>query len=125
MSKLQLVKPCPPAPDLDLTPGPCLWCGQHVESDRETTGATTAYDASWTVPGSGDFGCFESPDTCEDGVGDHMRPTDVRHLLKVADARSRAGEELARWIGHHRHMLVQLGIEKSADTLVSHWDEVS
>ena len=64
--------------------GPCLWCGQWVESRREEAGApaeSEAYDACWATE-DGDFGCNMSPDSSEDGCGDHARPQDP--MLRAA-----------------------------------------
>jgi len=70
--------------------GPCLWCRQHVVSGRKESGATNPLDAAWMTPlerdydvyvGGGDFGCDQSPETCEDGCGGHARPYDLAILL--------------------------------------------
>lgn len=70
-----------------MTPGPCLWCGEYVTSEREEAGApaaTAGHDACWRTA-DGDFGCSESPETADDGVGDHARPWDAaRWLIKSA-----------------------------------------
>lgn len=68
-----------------MRPGPCLWCGQWVESGREMAGATNPYDPCWQA--DGDFGCDASPETNEEGCGDHARPYDlaVRLLGLVGD----------------------------------------
>ncbi len=64
--------------------GPCLWCGEWVESGRDAAGATDPYDPCWNV--DGDFGCDRSPDADDDGCGDHARPYDLA-LRMIREAR--------------------------------------
>ena len=61
-------------------PGECLWCGEYVESQRDLAGATCPLDPAWATE-DGDFGCDESPETTDDGVGSHARPEDARRWL--------------------------------------------
>ena len=60
---------------IPMKAGPCLWCGEHVESGRDEAGAQDPYDPCWHV--DGDFGCDKSPDTNGEGCGDHARPYDL------------------------------------------------
>lgn len=60
---------------ITMTPGPCLWCGQWVTEGRDEAGATRGIDPCWNV--DGDFGCDESPESSDEGVGDHARPYDL------------------------------------------------
>ncbi len=67
-------------------PGPCIWCGQYVESRRDEAGApneTANTDACWAAL-DGDFGCDESPETTDEGCGDHARPVDAARWLLAA-----------------------------------------
>jgi hypothetical protein len=61
--------------EVSMEAGPCLWCGQWVESNRDMAGATAPLDPCWQV--DGDFGCDASPETNREGVGDHARPYDL------------------------------------------------
>lgn len=79
---------------VQATPGPCLWCGTHVELGRIESGATGRFDPAWHD--DGDFGCDESPETKlpEDeqddkgAIGEHCRPYDVaRMMLALAEVR--------------------------------------
>lgn len=58
-----------------MTPGRCLFCGEHVETGREEVGATWPLDPCWNA--EGDFGCPDSPENDDDGTGGHMRPFDL------------------------------------------------
>lgn len=64
---------------IPMTPGPCLWCGRHVEVGREEAGSTNPFDPAWQH--EGDYGCREAPDSGPDGVGDHARPYDLARFL--------------------------------------------
>lgn len=89
MRAMKTYKAVPVKPLLDargevvpMEPGPCLWCGQWVTVGREEAGSTSPYDPAWQV--DGDYGCNESPETNEDGCGDHIRPYDVARMLLQA-----------------------------------------
>lgn len=62
-----------------MTPGPCLWCGRWVEIGREEAGSTNPYDPAWCE--DGDYGCDDSPESNDEGVGDHCRPYDVARMI--------------------------------------------
>jgi len=47
--------------------GRCIQCGQDIFVDVLLGGGI----ADWSTD-DGDFGCINSPDTCEDGTGGHM-----------------------------------------------------
>lgn len=67
---------------VEMDPGDCLWCGEYVTSQRNAAGATNPLDPCWATEG-GDYGCDASPETCEEGCGDHARPYDLaRAILK-------------------------------------------
>ena len=66
--------------------GPCIWCQQWVESGRDIAGSTNPRDPAWHV--DGDFGCDESPETSDDGCGDHARPYDLAWRLLAAEEHS-------------------------------------
>jgi hypothetical protein len=69
--------------EIKMEPGYCIWCGHYVEEGREMSGATNPLDPAWQV--DGDFGCDQSPQSNDDGVGDHMRPYDLAiRLMKEA-----------------------------------------
>jgi hypothetical protein len=74
--------------DVNPDSGPCVWCGEHVTDERAVSGAE---ETDWAIDG-GDFGCGESPETNEDGVGSHARPSDPV-LRKVYTF-----HEILRWI---------------------------
>lgn len=65
---------------IQMTPGPCLWCREEVTSQREAAGATNPHDPAWATE-EGDYGCNESPETNNDGCGDHARPYDLARRL--------------------------------------------
>jgi hypothetical protein len=65
--------------EVPMEPGPCIWCGQWVESGREAAGCTNPFDPAWHV--DGDYGCGDSPETNDDGTGDHARPYDLALTL--------------------------------------------
>lgn len=60
--------------------GPCLWCGEWVESRRDEAGSTNPFDPCWATR-EGDYGCDASPETCEEGCGSHARPYDLALAL--------------------------------------------
>jgi hypothetical protein len=60
---------------VSMESGPCLWCDEWVEEDRDGAGATRPFDPCWQH--DGDFGCDMSPETCKKGVGSHARPYDL------------------------------------------------
>lgn len=62
--------------EIKMLPGDCIWCGQYVEEGREDAGATNPFDPCWQTE-DGDFGCNNSPETCEEGCGNHARPYDL------------------------------------------------
>ena len=63
--------------------GPCLWCARWVTSQRDEAGATGPYDPCWAA--DGDFGCDLSPESNEEGCGDHARPYDLALRLMRGD----------------------------------------
>lgn len=65
---------------IPMEEGECLWCGQWVVVGRDIAGSTDPQDPAWHI--DGDFGCDESPETNEEGVGDHARPYDLARLLQ-------------------------------------------
>jgi hypothetical protein len=66
-----------------MDPGPCIWCGQWVESKREEAGSTNPFDPCWATE-DGDFGCDQSPEANAEGCGDHDLPYDLAlHILKL------------------------------------------
>jgi hypothetical protein len=72
------------------TPGPCLWCGEWVESKREEAGApkkTESWDACWATD-EGDFGCDKSPESGKDGCGNHARPSDFHEVVRLGIQKS-------------------------------------
>ncbi|MEN6550006.1 MAG: hypothetical protein ABFE07_28515 [Armatimonadia bacterium] len=83
-----------------MEPGPCLWCGLWVVSGREVAGATNPYDPCWHA--DGDFGCDESPETGEDGCGDHARPYDLAVRLLGLDGEA---PELRRQLHNFREAM--------------------
>lgn len=74
---------------IPMEAGPCLWCGLFVESDRDAAGATDPYDPCWQI--DGDFGCDMSPETTDEGVGDHARPYDLAVRLLNPARKGEAG----------------------------------
>jgi len=68
-----------------MSEGPCLWCGEWVTSQRDVAGCTNPQDPAWATE-DGDFGCNNSPETNDDGCGDHARPYDLAKFL-IAQAR--------------------------------------
>ena len=67
--------------EIPMNPGPCIWCGEWVESDRDGAGCTNPFDPAWQI--NGDYGCDQSPESCNEGCGDHARPYDLAlKLLK-------------------------------------------
>jgi len=60
--------------------GPCLFCNEWVEVGREEAGSTNPLDAAWRTK-SGDYGCRRSPESNDEGSGDHFRPYDAARLL--------------------------------------------
>lgn len=51
-------------------PGQCIWCGEHVTSEREAAGATNPDDECWAAGGC-DYGCDSAPESGPDGCGGH------------------------------------------------------
>lgn len=66
---------------ISMEAGPCLWCGLHVESDREMAGSTMPYDPAWHY--NGNFYCDKSPESTEHFCGDHVRPYDLAVYLML------------------------------------------
>ena len=62
-----------------MTSGPCLWCGEYVESGRDIAGSTNPLDPAWH--NDGDFGCDNSPQATFEGCGNHARPYDLAIIL--------------------------------------------
>ena len=78
------IKAVPAAPGVGSDPGECLWCGEEVTSERDAAGCTRPDDPAWAA--DGDFGCGKSPETTDDGVGDHARPSDAARWLREREA---------------------------------------
>ena len=64
---------------IPMTPGYCLWCGEYVEVGREEAGSTDPLDPAWQCDGN--FGCDASPETSDEGCGDHARPYDLARFF--------------------------------------------
>ncbi len=62
-----------------MTPGPCLWCEEYVESGRDIAGSTNPLDPAWH--NDGDFGCDDAPEATNDACGNHARPYDLAIIL--------------------------------------------
>ena len=78
--------PKTPKTPYDYGPGPCIWCGQYVTSQRKAAGCpdhTADRDPAWATE-DGDYGCDRSPETGKDGTGDHARPFDVERWTEQA-----------------------------------------
>lgn len=56
----------------------CIWC-KHVLEDGSAESGYTGPGADWCV--DGDYGCSESPETTDEGVGCHMTLADVRRVI--------------------------------------------
>lgn len=65
---------------VEMVPGDCLWCGQHVVVGREEAGATNPNDPAWKTE-DGDFGCDHSPEAGQEGCGSHARPFDLARKI--------------------------------------------
>lgn len=59
-----------PDPEIQ-TEGECCWCRAYVTDGRKAAGSE-----SRALMIDGDFGCNESPDTCDEGVGGHALASD-------------------------------------------------
>jgi hypothetical protein len=94
-------------------PGYCVWCGEYVEDRREDSGGATRDWAAVDSKGHGDFGCNKSPETCDEGVGSHARPNDLRQFYDflqvttdlVEYCRDRKGQ-----VDHYLHLIVDKAI---------------
>jgi hypothetical protein len=64
---------------LRADPGPCLWCGEWVETGRRMSGATDPLDPAWQ--NDGDFGCDKAPNADDEECGDHSRPWDLARAI--------------------------------------------
>ena len=71
--------------EIPMEEGPCIWCGEYVTSKREEAGCTNPFDPAWATE-DGDYGCECSPETNEEGTGDHARPFDLAYRIMKRDA---------------------------------------
>ena len=56
----------------------CHWCDQYLVDGKEESGYTGP-GPDWCA--DGDYGCDQSPETTEEGVGPHMTLEDVRRTI--------------------------------------------